>query len=105
MKQAEMKKALPRSWELRYQRALFFPYWRTVLSFVSPMRLFPAHATGDALSMTVEQLHDSKSRDKNSAPVPDANFHLISRIQKQFNHQSRRSFSTAATLMKVLKTA
>lgn len=92
-------------WELGYKKAQFFPYWRSVLSSMSPVKLFPSHAAGEAFSMTAEQLHGSKSRDQNSAPVQNDNLHLFGRIQQQVNHQPRRSLSTAMTMLKLLRNA
>ncbi|KAL6888154.1 hypothetical protein ACP4OV_009180 [Aristida adscensionis] len=100
---AETKKAMPRRWKLGYQMELFFPYWRSVLSSRCPVKFFPAHAAEDALSMTVEQLKGIKSPEEKSTTVLNDHFPLLGAIQQQVNHQPRRSFSSAATLLKVLR--
>ncbi|GJN19826.1 hypothetical protein PR202_gb07136 [Eleusine coracana subsp. coracana] len=100
----EMNKVLYKKWENGYKKALFFPYWRSVLSSNSPVKLFPSHATGEAFSRNVEQLHGSKSMEKISATTSNDNFPSFKRIQQHVN-QPRRALSTAATLLKVLKNA
>jgi hypothetical protein len=91
-------------WELGYKKAQFFPYWRSVLSSMSPVKLFPSHAP-EVFSLTPEQLHGSKSTDENSAPVQNDNLHLYGRFQQKINLQHRRSLSTAATVLKLLRNA
>ncbi|RLM92368.1 hypothetical protein C2845_PM08G13190 [Panicum miliaceum] len=92
-------------YELGYKKAQFFPYWTSVLSSMSPVKLSPPDAVREALSLTPEQLHGSKSMDQNSTPVQDDNLHLYGRIQQQVNHQPRRALSTAATMLKLLRKA
>lgn len=97
-------------WELGYKKAQFFPYWRSVLSSMSPVKLFPSHAP--EVSLIPEQLRGSKSGDENSAPVQNDNLHLYGRFQqkinlqhRKINLQHRRSLSTAARMLKLLRNA
>uniref|UniRef100_A0ACD5VW33 Uncharacterized protein n=2 Tax=Avena sativa TaxID=4498 RepID=A0ACD5VW33_AVESA len=102
-----------RRWERECTWNSFFPYWRSVLAYRYPYKLYPAHAQGDVSHLLPNFDHinnsGSKSFGKLSTPVPNGKPCSLPRRIRQATstqHQSRRLFGTVAlTILKVLKKA
>ncbi|CAM0957901.1 unnamed protein product [Alopecurus aequalis] len=87
------KKRKPRRWELKFARRSFFPWWRSILSARSPIKVIPAKWVGPTRDMDSEIALKKRIADLDASTAPP----LTSRVpQAAFNHQPCMLFSTAA---------
>uniref|UniRef100_A0ACD5ZQF3 Uncharacterized protein n=1 Tax=Avena sativa TaxID=4498 RepID=A0ACD5ZQF3_AVESA len=98
------KKRKPRRWELLFARRSFFPWWRSVLSARSPVKVIPTQWAGPTKDVDsgIASKKPTSELDREIA-LKKATAHgftappLMSRVpQAVFNHQPCVLFSTAA---------
>lgn len=99
------RKRKPRRWELKFARRSFFPWWRSILSARSPVKVIPAKWVGPTKDMdseialkkpTISDL-DRDIALKNATTHGPTAPSLKSQVpQAAFNHQPCMLFSTAA---------
>ncbi|XP_066168716.1 uncharacterized protein [Oryza sativa Japonica Group] len=105
------RKEVGGGWDPTYTRRNFFPYWRSVLRTLCPVKVYPVYARADANSgRDLEQIRifQSNSMANRSTRTQNRMLDSVGRIPPfANNHQSKRSFSTCATgafrLLKLLK--
>ncbi|BAF21691.2 uncharacterized protein [Oryza sativa Japonica Group] len=101
------RKEVGRGWDPTYTRRNFFPYWRSILRTRCPVKVYPTYARADARSG--RDLEQIRAFESNSSMAKNRILGSVGRIPSLLasNHQSKRSFSTAATgafrLLKLLK--
>jgi hypothetical protein len=98
------RKRKPRRWELKFARRSFFPWWRSVLSARSPVKVIPTKWVGPTADMDSERALKKPTSDLDrKIALKKATTHgstappLMSRVpQAALNHQPSMLFSTAA---------
>jgi len=87
------KKRKPRRWELKFARRSFFPWWRSILSARSPVKIIPTRWVGPTRDRDSEIALKKRIADLDASTAPP----LTSRVpQAAFNYQPSMMFSTAA---------
>ena len=110
MRQAARKK-LHRRREREYTWNKILPFWRSVLAWQYPIKVYPAHARDKALHVcNFDHIHNSgiSSFHKLSVPGPNCNARSLGRRIPEVGsmHESTRLFGTVALrILKVLKNA
>ncbi|XP_052161504.1 uncharacterized protein LOC127778899 isoform X2 [Oryza glaberrima] len=107
------RKEVGGGWDPTYTRRNFFPYWRSVLRTLCPVKVYPVYARANANSgRDLEQIRifQSNSMANRSTRTQNRMLDSVGRVPPfANNHQSKRSFSTCATgafrLLKLLKSS